>query len=320
MNHLKKMTSLVILCGLLTSCNGLPAASTTGDSKAEPTSTSANASNSSQAMTNTSQAGTTVTKAMPDSFNKPMTGILADTKVYATDNPLSHAKTPVALDPASIVDKSTTGVEKEKTAFEEYLKKHYNEQTFKVINISKEENDGRKFVSALAQSTTSKDIAFKLLKEGNEIYDNFNEAVILRQNTLNRWTTEFNELLKDFKKATPAAKNIGLKMSFKATEDFSKVLLDSPVQTTFSGPQSRLSLTLKSVKDPMQDAQNLAETLKQLYAQNMDFNYYDLTITDASGAKKTFEIPARMAKNTTLAQELQLLLEGKASNSIKPKN
>lgn len=278
--------------------------------------TTTNSSKDSSFSTNSQEVSTSIASGS-DSFHSPQSGIISDPIEWSAGNPKSHPKYPVARDLTLLADNTREEDEAYRTVFEDYLKHHYPEYQFRVVNITNFQEDGTSYKKAQAYAAESIDTSMFLYFNGHDIYDSFQNDVILRQNTLNRWRLAFREYLDPLTFEIVPLMTMNLDVSYSPFQDnIAKVHLDEPFSPTATIYQRALNLYIQRDHLSSEETANLAvELLTAVEALDYSFDEYFLHRQSESGHYTLYQIPQRLINSPALGYELEKILRDPAFDS-----
>lgn len=278
--------------------------------------TTTNSSENSGFSTN-SQEVSTSTAFGSDSFHSPQSGIISDPLEWSAGNPKSHPIKPIARDLTLIADNTREEDESYRPVFEDYLKQHYPEYRFRVVNIANFQQDGTSYKKAQAYAAESIDTSIFLYFDGNNIYDSFYNDVILRQNTLNRWRLAFREYLDPLTFEIAPLRFMNLDVSYSPfQENIAKVRLDEPFLPTATNYHRALNLYIQRDYLSSEGTANLAVgLLTAVEALDYSFDEYFLHRQNESGQYALYQIPERLIDSPALGYQLEKILSDPSFDS-----
>lgn len=307
-----RILQLLILSALLISGCSLNLRTPAGPAETT-TATSVSQSDTAPTLNHTTQTTappTGSTQTTPASI--PAKGILSDPAEYGPGNPKSHAAQPVPRDLALLEDKTREEDEVYREIFEDHLKQHYPEYSFRVIDIMNFQSNGTTFKRSRGYAAQSQDIAMDLYYDGAKVFDSFQQDVVERGNTMDRWRMEYRRLLEPLTLEIIPLKLAYPDVSFDHFEDsWSSFRLDEPFDPESAVHPKTLDLYLqRDGLDRVQTSDAASQIFQKIHSMEFRFNEYYLNQQSESGNYLSYQIPLRLIGNQSLTAEIEQVLSG----------
>ncbi len=254
---------------------------------------------------------------------KPVTGILSDPAEYSPGNPKSHSPSPVSRNLSQLVDKTTDGFEEYLGVFKDHLGTHYPEYLFRVVSIMNHQEDGKTFKTATAYSEESQDVFMKLYYDGQTVRDTFEEDVLGRKNTMNRWRKAFRKHLDEISVEVAPVYRVSLDVSYDHYEaNIPKIILDSPLEPESQSYIRALDMYFEKGYTDSSRIPELADAVYEAMSyQPYRFQEYFIHLEEANGKKTTYQIPLRLINSAEFIPELtKALTKSSGDDLIQPIN
>ena len=309
----------ILLTGCLFNSNTTVASSSFASSSLITDSSVVATQTTSSAKTTSSAESTTgIISTTPGATVPPTTGILSDPTEFQPGNPVSHAlvnRKPSTKVPA---DKTRPQNNHYRPIFNDYLAAHYPEQSFRVVSIEDYQRHGLTYKRGTAYSLDSADIIFELIYDGRTLTDSFQEDVVTRQTTMNRWRFEFQKLLDPITRDIADDETVKADVSYDYyPENRERIKLDQELEPKSSTYRRCLELYFNM---GYTDSDNVASTASQIYAaielNGYSFQEYFIYLESAKGVKTAYQIPASLIGDPALADHLKTALSHRNSSSL----
>ena len=309
---------------ILTGCQTTPPVpgTTAAAEKSAPAATGAPVTTGSLSPSSQTLTTAASTKTRPSATTPfqtyPTKGILSDPAEYSPGNPKTHAPVPLVPDLTDLTDNTRQESKVYLPVFEDYLKRTYPEQTFRIINIQNYQHQGITYKTARAYSQQSSDILLELYYDGNKIFDSFQKDVVGRQNTMNRWRSEFRKIMDPISRSVADRSEINLDVSYDYyPENISLIKLDQVLDSKSNAYKRCLELYYTvGFTDPVKISDTANRILTQVQSDGYTFGEYFIYLPKASGVKTAYKIPAELIGSPAFAAELQKALTGSSADNL----
>lgn len=244
--------------------------------------------------------------------SRPIRGILSESKEYVPGNPMSHALNPVERKLSALPDKTRKENEKYRPFFEEYLNEFYPEYDFRITDIMDYQSAGRTLKKSRAWAAQSTDTAMDLFFDGDQITDSFEQDVIGRRNTMNRWRTEFRKILDPLVNSTLAGNLITPDISFDYYKENTQLIrLDEPLEPRSDRFVRCLELYVKKGQtDPVKISEAAHAIYQAVLIEGYAFQDYYIYLEEETGTRSAWKVPPRLVGSASFPAELQKALTG----------